>query len=57
MLRQAYAEMGWEVPELLDAMDAAEDVYFDRVSQIHIPQWSAAGVLRDDFTLPEYEMG
>ncbi len=44
VLRQAYGEMGWEVPELLDAMDAAEDVYFDRVSQIHLPQWGAGGV-------------
>lgn len=40
-LRQAYGGMGWEVPELLDAMDASEDVYFDRVSQIHLPHWSA----------------
>src|SRR3954471_13779681 len=36
--------MGWEVPELLDAMDRSEDVYFDRVSQIHLPQWGASGV-------------
>ncbi len=33
--------MGWEVPELLDAMDASDDVYFDRVSQIRLPHWSA----------------
>jgi 2-polyprenyl-6-methoxyphenol hydroxylase-like FAD-dependent oxidoreductase len=44
VLRQAYAGMGWEVPELLDAMDASEDVYFDRVSQIHLPHWGADGV-------------
>ena len=44
-LRQAYGEMGWEVPELLDAMDASEDVYFDRVSQIHLPHWSANRVV------------
>jgi 2-polyprenyl-6-methoxyphenol hydroxylase-like FAD-dependent oxidoreductase len=44
VLRQAYGDMGWEVPELLDAMDAAEDVYFDRVSQIHLPQWGDGGV-------------
>jgi 2-polyprenyl-6-methoxyphenol hydroxylase-like FAD-dependent oxidoreductase len=39
-LRQAYGEMGWEVPALLDAMDASDDLYFDRVSQIHLPHWS-----------------
>ena len=43
-LRQAYGEMGWEVSELLDAMDASDDVYFDRVSQIHLPHWSAGRV-------------
>jgi len=40
-LRRAFGDMGWEVPALLDAMDAADDVYFDRVSQIHLPHWSA----------------
>jgi 2-polyprenyl-6-methoxyphenol hydroxylase-like FAD-dependent oxidoreductase len=44
VLRQAFGEMGWEVPELLDAMDSAEDVYFDRVSQIHLPQWGVGNV-------------
>ena len=43
-LRQAYGEMGWEMPELLDAMDGSDDMYFDRVSQIHLPQWSAGRV-------------
>jgi 2-polyprenyl-6-methoxyphenol hydroxylase-like FAD-dependent oxidoreductase len=32
------------VSELLDAMDAADDLYFDRVSQIHLPHWSAGRV-------------
>jgi 2-polyprenyl-6-methoxyphenol hydroxylase-like FAD-dependent oxidoreductase len=40
-LRQAYGGMGWEMPELLDAMDGSDDMYFDRVSQIHLPHWSA----------------
>jgi 2-polyprenyl-6-methoxyphenol hydroxylase-like FAD-dependent oxidoreductase len=44
VLRQAYGDMGWEVPELLDAMDAADDVYFDRVSQIHLPRWGEGRV-------------
>jgi 2-polyprenyl-6-methoxyphenol hydroxylase-like FAD-dependent oxidoreductase len=44
-LRQAFGEMGWEVPELLDAMDASGDVYFDRVSQIQLPHWSSDRVV------------
>lgn len=44
VLRQAFGDMGWEVPALLDAMDDAGDVYFDRVSQIHLPHWGNGGV-------------
>lgn len=44
VLRCAYADMGWEVPELLAAMEGADDVYFDRVSQIHMPHWQAGRV-------------
>lgn len=30
---------GWEVPRLVAAMRAAEDLFFDVVSQIHLPSW------------------
>jgi 2-polyprenyl-6-methoxyphenol hydroxylase-like FAD-dependent oxidoreductase len=43
-LRRAFAGMGWEVPEMLDLMQDVEDVYFDRVSQIHLPRWFAGRV-------------
>jgi 2-polyprenyl-6-methoxyphenol hydroxylase-like FAD-dependent oxidoreductase len=36
--------MKWEVPEILDRMDEVEDVYFDRVSQIHLSRWSTGRV-------------
>jgi 2-polyprenyl-6-methoxyphenol hydroxylase-like FAD-dependent oxidoreductase len=38
-LRRVFGEMRWEVPDLLDRMDASEDFYFDRVSQIHMRRW------------------
>jgi 2-polyprenyl-6-methoxyphenol hydroxylase-like FAD-dependent oxidoreductase len=38
-LRRAFGDMGWEVPEILDGMDSVNDIYFDRVSQIHLPRW------------------
>lgn len=44
-LRQAFRGMGWEVSEMLAAMDASEDMYFDRVSQIHVPHWGANRVV------------
>jgi 2-polyprenyl-6-methoxyphenol hydroxylase-like FAD-dependent oxidoreductase len=43
-LRRAFGDMKWEVPEILDRMDQVDDVYFDRVSQIHLAHWSAGRV-------------
>jgi 2-polyprenyl-6-methoxyphenol hydroxylase-like FAD-dependent oxidoreductase len=43
-LRWAFSNMHWEVPDILDAMDGADDLYFDRVSQIHLPCWSSGRV-------------
>lgn len=43
-LRRAFGVMKWEVPDILNRMDAIDDVYFDRVSQIHLPRWSAGRV-------------
>jgi 2-polyprenyl-6-methoxyphenol hydroxylase-like FAD-dependent oxidoreductase len=43
-LRRAFGVMKWEVPDILNRMEAVDDMYFDRVSQIHLPQWSAGRV-------------
>ncbi len=34
LLRQRFGDSGWECPQILDALDAASNLYFDRVSQI-----------------------
>ncbi len=39
-LREVFAGLGWETPYILAAMDDAEDIYLDRVSQIEMPAWS-----------------
>jgi len=44
LIRQAFTDGGWEVPRLLDAVDAAGDLYFDSISQVHLPRWSAGRV-------------
>ena len=44
-LRRAFGGMQWEVPDLLDRMDDAGDLYFDRVSQIHLRHWSTGRVV------------
>lgn len=35
-LRQRFAHSGWECPQILEALDSASELYFDRVSQIHM---------------------
>jgi 2-polyprenyl-6-methoxyphenol hydroxylase-like FAD-dependent oxidoreductase len=39
ILRQKFAGMGWLVPQLLDALPAAPDFYFDAFSQVHVDRW------------------
>ncbi len=39
-LRRRYAGGGWEVPQMLATLDAADDLYLDRVSQIEMDRWS-----------------
>jgi 2-polyprenyl-6-methoxyphenol hydroxylase-like FAD-dependent oxidoreductase len=40
LLCDAYAGAGWRVPELLDRVIVADDLYFDSVSRIEVPTWS-----------------
>lgn len=34
----------WEIPRLVSAMQDADDLFFDTVSQIHMPRWSTGRV-------------
>ncbi len=43
-LRSIFGDMGWEAGAILSHLDSAADLYFDRVSQIHMPQWSKGRV-------------
>lgn len=40
LLRTVFADVGWECPQILAAMEDVEDVYFDRVSQIRMEHWT-----------------
>jgi 2-polyprenyl-6-methoxyphenol hydroxylase-like FAD-dependent oxidoreductase len=40
LLIAAYAGAGWRVPELLDRVRDADDLYFDSVSRVQVPTWS-----------------
>jgi len=45
VLRDRFAGSGWRVPSFLDALDAAPDLYFDAMSQVELPRWSAGRVV------------
>ncbi len=40
LLHARYGDGAWECPGILDALDRADELYFDRVSQIRIERWS-----------------
>jgi 2-polyprenyl-6-methoxyphenol hydroxylase-like FAD-dependent oxidoreductase len=44
ILRRVFSDFGWEASHILDALDAVDEVYFDRVSQIIMPCWSRGRV-------------
>jgi 2-polyprenyl-6-methoxyphenol hydroxylase-like FAD-dependent oxidoreductase len=40
LLRGTFGDLRWEVPRLLDAMDGADDLYLDVISQVIMPHWT-----------------
>ena len=40
VLHAAFDDAGWECPQILLALDACDEIYFDRVSQIRMNSWS-----------------
>jgi 2-polyprenyl-6-methoxyphenol hydroxylase-like FAD-dependent oxidoreductase len=43
-LHARFGDMGWEASDILSAVDAAAEIYVDRVSQIRMPRWSRGHV-------------
>lgn len=40
LLHRRFGTLGWECPQILEAMDEVEHVYLDRVSQVRMRAWS-----------------
>jgi 2-polyprenyl-6-methoxyphenol hydroxylase-like FAD-dependent oxidoreductase len=40
LLRRLYGDGAWECPRILEALEGCHELYFDSVSQIHLPRWS-----------------
>jgi len=43
-LHETFGDAGWECPQILSALDGCRDLYFDRVSQIRMSNWSRGRV-------------
>jgi len=39
-VRERFADVGWELLRLLDAMDATDDFYYDAMRQVRMDRWS-----------------
>jgi 2-polyprenyl-6-methoxyphenol hydroxylase-like FAD-dependent oxidoreductase len=44
LVAAVFAGDGWEIPRLVEGMRTADDLFFDVVSQIHLPRWSSGRV-------------
>ncbi|WP_440072613.1 FAD-dependent monooxygenase [Streptosporangium sp. OZ121] len=44
IVADAYAGVGWRVPELLERLRKTEDLYFDSVSHVRLPTWARGRV-------------
>ncbi|MET8846908.1 FAD-dependent monooxygenase [Amycolatopsis sp. NPDC004625] len=44
LVARTFAGDGWEIPGMVEAMREADDLFFDVVSQIHLPRWSSGRV-------------
>ncbi|GAA1262478.1 FAD-dependent oxidoreductase [Planotetraspora silvatica] len=45
LLAKIFADLGWDVPRLLDSMWDAPDFYFDSMSQVRMDRWSSGRVV------------
>ena len=45
LLRKEFADVGWQVPRLLDTVAQAPDYYFQAVQQIRMSTWSSSRVV------------
>lgn len=44
ILRNAYADQGWKVPQLLDGLSSATELYFDSISRVDVDRWSTGRI-------------
>jgi 2-polyprenyl-6-methoxyphenol hydroxylase-like FAD-dependent oxidoreductase len=45
LLAKTFAGVGWHAKHAIDAMEAADDFYFDSTSRVVVPQWSRGRIV------------
>jgi 2-polyprenyl-6-methoxyphenol hydroxylase-like FAD-dependent oxidoreductase len=45
ILESTFADMGWRVPEFLDLVRAASDMYFDSVARVDVANWARGRIV------------
>lgn len=44
LIADAFADLGWEVPRLLESLREAPELYFDSISRADVPAWSTGRI-------------
>ncbi|AXB42525.1 FAD-dependent oxidoreductase [Amycolatopsis albispora] len=59
LVATAFAADGWEIPAMVAALRDADDLFFDTVSQIHLPRWFSgrAALVGDAAYAPSFLTG
>lgn len=59
LIEETYRGAGWRVPEIVEALGEAEDLFFDTVGQIRMPSWSRGrvGLVGDAAYAPSFLTG
>ncbi|MEV0789962.1 FAD-dependent monooxygenase [Kribbella sp. NPDC050459] len=45
ILQEQFGGLGWHVPELLEALPAATELYFDSISRVRVERWSTERIV------------
>jgi 2-polyprenyl-6-methoxyphenol hydroxylase-like FAD-dependent oxidoreductase len=45
IIAAAFSDLGWHVPQLLEALPAATELYFDSISRVDVDRWSTGRVV------------
>jgi len=45
IIREHFADLGWRVPELLEGLPSATELYFDSISRVHVDRWSTGRIV------------